>query len=59
MGDREVRKMEKIVAECDLCGFEIYGGETCYCINGEYICEDCLREFAARFFAPFRMGGRD
>lgn len=51
--------MDEIVAECDMCGFEIYWGEECYCINGEYVCEDCLSEFAARLLAPFRMGGND
>ena len=51
--------MEEIVAECDICGFEIYRGEGYYCVNGESICEDCLREFAARFLAPFRREERD
>lgn len=51
--------MDEIAAECDMCGFEIYRGEEFYRIDGEYICEDCLREFAVRFFAPFRMEGND
>lgn len=51
--------MDEIVAECDICGFEIYKGQIRYRINGEDICEDCLGEFAARFLAPFRMGGND
>ena len=57
-GQGEVKKMEeKIVGRCDMCGFELYRGETYYRINGEVICEDCLGEFAARLLAPFRMGG--
>lgn len=51
--------MEEIVAACDICGFEIYRGEEWYRINGESVCEDCVREFAVRWLAPFRMGGRD
>ncbi len=51
--------MDEIAAECDICGFEIYRGESSYHVNGEDICEDCLREFAARFFAPFRREGSD
>ena len=48
---------EKNVTRCDICGFEIYRGETYYRINGEVVCVDCLGEFAARILAPFRMGG--
>lgn len=59
MGNREVKRMDEIAAECDICGFEIYRGETCYRVNGETICEDCLGEFAVRLLAPFRMGGND
>ena len=57
--NKEVKKVDEIAAECDICGFEIYRGEVCYRINGEYICEDCVREFAVRFFAPFRREGND
>lgn len=54
----EVKKMgERITAECDNCGFEIYQGESYYYINGEFICVDCLGEYAARLLAPFRIGG--
>ena len=48
---------ERITAECDNCGFEIYQGESYYYINGEFICVDCLGEYAARLLAPFRIGG--
>lgn len=48
---------EENVTRCDICGFEIYRGETYYWINGEVVCVDCLGEFAARILAPFRMGG--
>ena len=55
-----MRQMEeKIEAECDICGFELYRGESYYAINGEVICEDCLEKFAARLLAPFRIGGEE
>ena len=50
---------EKIAAQCDNCGFEIYDGEPYYRINGEIICRDCLEEYAARLLAPFRIGGEE
>ena len=40
-----------IFAECDHCGGEIYEGETYYEIDGQYIHEDCLRDFAEKYFA--------
>ena len=50
---------DTIVAECDICGFELYRGESYYYINGETVCPDCLEKFAARLLAPFRMGGEE
>ena len=55
----EVKNVEKTVGECEICGFEIYEKESYYYINGERICEDCLREFAQRLLAPFRIGGKE
>ena len=49
-----------IAAECELCGGEIAYGEECWFINGQVICEDCLADFARRYFAPHRhRGGED
>ena len=49
-----------IAARCELCGSEIFTGEECWFINGQVICEDCLGEFARRYFAPHRCrGGED
>ena len=32
----------EVYCHCDRCGQEIYVGEECYDINGEYICEKCI-----------------
>lgn len=39
--------------ECSLCGGELYMGQTCYFINGEAVCEDCLADYARQFFGGF------
>lgn len=33
-----------IVHECSWCGSPIYEGDYVYHINGEHICEDCIKE---------------
>ena len=33
---------EKVVCYCELCGNEIYEGETMYAIDDMKICEDCV-----------------
>ena len=38
-------------AVCDLCGGEIYQGQSYYRINGRTVCRDCLADYA--------KGGRD
>lgn len=40
-----------VFAECGCCGGEIYEGETFFDIDGEYIHEDCLHDFADEYFA--------
>lgn len=37
---------------CGQCGGELYNGELCYRIDGQDICQSCLRDYAAQFFAP-------
>ncbi len=46
-----------IVAECQLCGGEVYQDEPYYQRDGEVICEACLEDYARRCFAPFRVEG--
>ncbi len=40
-----------IFGYCAFCGGEIYDGETIYRIDGDYIHEDCLADFAKKYFA--------
>ncbi len=40
-----------IVGYCNQCGGEIYDGETVYRIDGQRIHEDCLGDFAKKYFA--------
>ena len=48
------------VGECELCGSDIGCGQEYYLLNGQVICEDCLADFARRYFAPYRhRGGED
>lgn len=46
---------DKVIGCCDLCGGEIYEGETIYEIDGKMIHEDCLAEFAADYFAHCKV----
>lgn len=40
-----------ILGNCTECGCEIHGGndfyepDDAYCIDDEYVCDDCLREY--------------
>jgi len=43
-----------ICGYCGQCRCEIYDGETVYRVGGEYIHEDCLEDFAERYFADCR-----
>ena len=42
---------DKIYGLCYFCGGEIYEGDTVYVIDGQYIHEDCLEDFARGYFA--------
>lgn len=42
---------------CDECGGEIYREDLVYLIDDLPICEECLAQFAQRYFAPQRMLG--
>lgn len=39
------------LAYCAQCGGELYGNEPAYAIDGEYICEECLTDYARERFA--------
>lgn len=39
-----------VFATCDHCGGEIYEGEEFYDIDGEFIHEDCLHDWARFMF---------
>jgi hypothetical protein len=36
---------EEPLATCVMCECDLYEGEDVYCINGEYICENCIEEY--------------
>lgn len=48
---------DRAVAECGLCGREIWPGEGLYQVNGEIFCRDCLERYAEQFFAGFFREG--
>lgn len=48
---------ERAVAECGLCGREIWPEEGFYQVNGEIFCRDCLERYAEQFFAGFFREG--
>lgn len=41
--DAEMEERLSRLPVCDECG-ETIQDEHCYCINGNYICEDCLND---------------
>lgn len=41
---------DKVYATCSHCGNEIYEGEMFYDIEGDYIHEDCLHDYADNYF---------
>ncbi len=47
-------RREEAADLCDLCGAELPPEATCYRINGETICPECLGEYARQVFAPYR-----
>ena len=40
---------------CDLCGDDLYPGDTAYSIHGETICPACLGAYARQVFSPYRV----
>ena len=52
-GGDDMEPYEPVCAQCAECGGEIYRGESCYHINAQTICPDCLADYAARWFAPY------
>ena len=48
---------DRAVAECGLCGREIWPEEGFYQVNGEIFCRDCLERYAEQFFAGFFREG--
>lgn len=36
-----------VFAECEYCGEEIYDGDTCYKIEDDYYCTDCVTKMTA------------
>lgn len=40
-----------VVGYCACCGDEIYEGDDVYEIDGDLIHDDCLREYAEKFFS--------
>ena len=48
---------DRAMAECGLCGREIWPGEGFYQVNGEIFCRDCLEEVCGAIFAGFFREG--
>ena len=46
-----------VAVQCQCCDGEIYQGENYYFINGDIFCEDCLEDYARRYFTPFLVEG--
>ena len=38
---------------CDLCGGEIYKGETLWRFHGRTVCHDCFTPFAREILTPY------
>lgn len=34
----------RVMCKCDECGGELYEGQECYYIKGNYICQKCVDE---------------
>ena len=48
-----------VYAYCAECGGEVYGEELVYEIDGETVCEECIGEFARKYFLPERIKGKN
>ena len=33
-----------VITKCDMCGAELYTGDSLFTVNGERLCEDCLND---------------
>ena len=51
-----LNKKSKVEGVCDLCGGEIYQGQSYYRINGRTVCRDCLADYAGSYFADCLCG---
>ena len=40
---------------CDLCGEDLYPGDTAYRIHGETVCPACLERYARQVFSPYSI----
>jgi hypothetical protein len=49
----------RIICQCEVCGKDLYGAnahyeaDTIYNFNGEYVCEDCLYDYANEHKVPW------
>lgn len=43
------------VAECALCGAELYGGDACWRLSGRVLCEACVLRLLLDELAPYRL----
>jgi hypothetical protein len=40
---KKITKPSKLkAAECKLCNCNLYGGDRCYYLQGQYFCEKCV-----------------
>lgn len=35
---------QAVITKCDMCGAELYTGDSLFTVNGERLCEDCLND---------------
>lgn len=49
-----IRRLERWVLRCTLCGREIVEGEEYWACNGNRVCTECLPEFARQELAPYQ-----
>lgn len=43
--DSEWKKPYRVVARCNECNGDIYQGEYFFDINGDTVCESCIRDY--------------
>lgn len=50
MHEQEMNHINRIVGQCMFCGHDIRRTEEGYLTDaGEYICEDCIKDFSRNF----------